>query len=155
MKEGAQEALCLVRKCDSRSDESWPRGGRYRREPFNETGKFFVLETETGQTWDSSPESQSHWGPFCSAHPPFSWTSPHHLPPSPMSEVQVNRDFSYHKQPSRSGTRNQRTRMSRVMLFYHVKSSRGKKHQWSPTLFCYFSPSLAFHHSKIPRFTVS
>lgn len=61
MKEDAQEVLCLVRKCDSRRDESCPRGGKYRREPFNEAGKFFVLETETGQTWDSSLESQSQW----------------------------------------------------------------------------------------------
>lgn len=41
--------MCLVQKCDSKKDESWSRGGKYRRGLFYETGKFFVLERETGR----------------------------------------------------------------------------------------------------------
>lgn len=72
-------------------DESCSGGGRYRRDPFYEAGRIFVLETKTGgretvlQSHRASGDMQSlrvGTGPVCSANPPFSWCAPQNITPS-------------------------------------------------------------------------
>lgn len=89
----------------------------------------------------------SGWTQGLSAQPTLSLgvhlrISPHHLPPSPMSGVQVNLDFSFHIQPSRSGTRNKRGGMFRATLFHHVKFAAASHRQLSaPVLLPHQSPA--------------